>query len=496
MRVTTDNGVMSNTTEHPRVFISYSWTSPEHEQFVLDLATTLRDNGVDAILDKWHLKPGQDKYVFMESMVTDKSVSRVLVLSDKKYSEKADARVGGVGTESQIISEKLYTETDQTKFIPVVCEYSDDGLPCLPVFMKARVYVDLSSEDKFGEGLEKLLRLIYEQPTHKMPALGGAPAFLRAESTGIVLTREHAAAVRAIQEGKPNRSGLEALFVRALVGRIDALYVSPTGDDYDEAIVQAIHQTQGLRDQLSAYVESVSAFSGDDPTSIAHVQRLLEQLGARFDYAGEGQHFPGWQDPYKFFALETMLLAVAALLRHSRWRTLRRLLDYRYVVSNDRTNKALPSCAFDSHMRSLDEHRNARLKLNRVSVTADMLRDRCSENSTSFSELKQADVFLALDAAVNLSTRTDGHGSYLNIWLPRTSVYLNSDPTELFLRAHNDDVRSGIRTAVGVQCGDELNSRLVSAATKLDDFRLLSPDRGFGRGRFIGALNLPVLVKN
>jgi hypothetical protein len=52
---------MSATTEHPRVFISYSWTDPEHEQFVLDLATTLRGHGVDAMLDKWDLKPGQDK---------------------------------------------------------------------------------------------------------------------------------------------------------------------------------------------------------------------------------------------------------------------------------------------------------------------------------------------------------------------------------------------------------------------------------------------------
>ena len=68
---------MSATTEHPKVFISYSWTSVEHEQFVMDLATSLCNHGVDAILDKWDLKPGQDKYVFMESMVVDTEVSPV-----------------------------------------------------------------------------------------------------------------------------------------------------------------------------------------------------------------------------------------------------------------------------------------------------------------------------------------------------------------------------------------------------------------------------------
>ena len=34
----------------PKLFISYSWSSPEHEQWVVDLATELRESGVDVIL--------------------------------------------------------------------------------------------------------------------------------------------------------------------------------------------------------------------------------------------------------------------------------------------------------------------------------------------------------------------------------------------------------------------------------------------------------------
>lgn len=67
---------MSTSTEHPKIFISDSWTSPEHEQFVVDLATTLRGHGIDAVLDKGVLKPGHDKYVFMESMVVDPGVQK------------------------------------------------------------------------------------------------------------------------------------------------------------------------------------------------------------------------------------------------------------------------------------------------------------------------------------------------------------------------------------------------------------------------------------
>jgi hypothetical protein len=90
--------------EHPKLFISYSWSTPDHQQWVLDLATVLRNDGVDVILDKWDLKEGNDAYAFMEKMVTDPSIKKVALISDKKYTEKADNREGGVGAETQIIT--------------------------------------------------------------------------------------------------------------------------------------------------------------------------------------------------------------------------------------------------------------------------------------------------------------------------------------------------------------------------------------------------------
>jgi len=39
----------------PCVFISYSWDSLEHRQWVAQLATSLRQNGVEVILDQWHV---------------------------------------------------------------------------------------------------------------------------------------------------------------------------------------------------------------------------------------------------------------------------------------------------------------------------------------------------------------------------------------------------------------------------------------------------------
>ena len=129
----------------PRAFISYSWTSPGHQAQIRLWAEQMVSDGVDIVLDVWDLKEGDDKYAFMEKMVTDPSVTHVLVFSDSEYAAKADERRAGVGTESQIISREVYAKVQQSKFIPVVCEFSESGEPCLPTFFKARIWIDFSS---------------------------------------------------------------------------------------------------------------------------------------------------------------------------------------------------------------------------------------------------------------------------------------------------------------------------------------------------------------
>ena len=42
----------------PKLFISYSWSSPDHEEWVDKLAQELVSVGVDVTLDKWELVEG------------------------------------------------------------------------------------------------------------------------------------------------------------------------------------------------------------------------------------------------------------------------------------------------------------------------------------------------------------------------------------------------------------------------------------------------------
>src|SRR5690606_21648479 len=108
LRVVGNFNTTQKMTEIPKIFISYSWTTPQHEDWVINLAERLVSDGVDVIIDKWNLKEGHDKYNFMETMVKSPDIQKVLIILDKKYSEKAEKRTGGVGTETQIISPKIY----------------------------------------------------------------------------------------------------------------------------------------------------------------------------------------------------------------------------------------------------------------------------------------------------------------------------------------------------------------------------------------------------
>lgn len=173
----------------PKKFLSYAWTNPEHEAWVLALAERLRGNGVDVILDKWNLQPGQDSYVFMERMVTDPTVSRVLMICDQAYVEKANGRLGGAGTEAQIISPELYrnNSADQTKFAAACLARDADGQLLVPVFSKGRIHFDFTRRDSQEGAYAQLLRWAHGEPQHVAPPLGHRPEFRAEPTTASVL---------------------------------------------------------------------------------------------------------------------------------------------------------------------------------------------------------------------------------------------------------------------------------------------------------------------
>ena len=166
----------------PKIFISYSWSS---DDIVVPLAERLMSHGVQVVLDKWDLKEGQDKYAFMEQCVNDPEISKVLIICDKKYAEKANLRKGGVGDETVIISGEVYGKMEQEKFIPVIAEKDEEGNPYVPTYIKSRIYIDLSDMENMKKNTKNFSETYMRNQFIENPKLGQRPDWIDEEKTNL-----------------------------------------------------------------------------------------------------------------------------------------------------------------------------------------------------------------------------------------------------------------------------------------------------------------------
>ena len=156
----------------PTAFVSYSHDSQEHKRWVLEFATRLRSNGIDATLDQWELGPGGDLPHFMEQAIVN--ASRILMICTARYVEKANRGTGGVGYEKMIVTADMLQRIGSNRVIPIVRQV---GTAQLPTFLSTKLYIDLSTPDQFETGFDQLLRDLLGSPLFVKPPLASAPQF-------------------------------------------------------------------------------------------------------------------------------------------------------------------------------------------------------------------------------------------------------------------------------------------------------------------------------
>jgi len=153
----------------PRVFVSYSHESADHKNWVLRLASDLRRHGVDAILDAWDLKPGDDVARFMEHLA---SVDRVVIVCSEEYARKAAEGKGGVGYETMLVTAEVLENRGIVKFVPILRRNPNKTLP---PFLRTRLWIDFEQDANYARSLEELTRVLHEAPANPKPALGDNP---------------------------------------------------------------------------------------------------------------------------------------------------------------------------------------------------------------------------------------------------------------------------------------------------------------------------------
>lgn len=446
----------------PKAFISYSWTSDEYADWVKSLAEKLRDNGVDVILDRWDLRPGQDKYVFMEQMVTNPEIQKVLVMCDKRYAERADRREGGVGTESTIISQEVYNQVDQEKFIPVITERGPSGETYLPVFVSSRIYVDLSDPNLFERGYEDLLRTLTAHPAAEKPPLGKPPAYLfesnrptapttfalRAFESALLADKRHSTGLA--------RDYLDRLFEALANLQIDIESVKER-DDRDALMMKRLDDWNSLRDEWVSFLHTICRYGTD--------ARLFEAIPSFFESTLKlirGLRQPQSNQHLDFIVHEAFLYAVAVFLQEQRFDTTALLLSCHYREP-ERTGSSQRYGIFtQSDTRYLENLLNEMWSKQENGTKYKYpqqvwLHRRASEKLVSFELLKEADMILWL--RYMLERNPDEIISFLS-WFPVTIGSLQDyhwrlDNFPIFQRASSRRFFDQFKVVLGVDSKDE-----------------------------------------
>ncbi len=444
------------TNEHPKLFISYSWSSPEHEKWVINLSTELIENGIDVIFDKFDLKEGQDANAFMERMVTDENIKKVAIICDRAYAEKADKRSGGVGTETQIISPEIYEKADQNKFVAVLAEKDENGKPYLTTYYRSRIYIDLSNDDLYASNFEQLLRWVYDKPLYVKPELGKQPSFLSEENPILLgTTSKFRRALDAVHNNRNYAKGAMGDFLSTFVANLEKLRIIDKEGEFDEKVVDNIEKFLPFRNEAIEMFLAITQYR-DTPEAIEQLHRFFESL---IPYMDKPENVTSWGDSdfdnYRFIIHELFLYAVACLLKYECFHSVSYLLRQNYYVKGNSDygrNVMVPFSIFQQDVRSLD-YRNKRLELRRLSLQAALLIQRSKASGITDSQLMQADF---------VSFIRDSFESYRNKvyqkWTPVTLLYIKREgaPFEIFARAQSKEYFDKLKCMFEIQGKNEL----------------------------------------
>lgn len=428
----------------PKLFVSYSWSNADHEAWVLDLATSLVESGIEVLLDKWQLRDGHDSIKFMESMVTNEDVHKVLILADKVYVERANARVGGVGTETQILTPDLYGGQNPDKFVLVVCERDEQGKPYVPTYYRGRIHIDMSREEVYATGHEQLVRWVFDKPLHVRPEIGPRPAFLEEHfqidlGTGAAGRR----CLDAIVHGRPTALGSFIAYLDLFIENMRRFRIERSSENiFDDQFMQSIDDFLPFKNEALGIFKAVAQYShtGDYGGALHRFFEHLLEYTARPE--GTTQYRDEDWDNFKFFAHELFTSSIAIFLRFERFEFVSLLTTRQYVLPKSvRESRNEPVGGFDALNRHLVlfDVRKRRLNSNRISLHADKLIERTAGSVIEPHELCQADFVLYVKCEI-LGMR----------WYPQTWIYIgeHSGTLEIFARACSTEYFRRVMTQI------------------------------------------------
>lgn len=326
--------------ENPKVFLSYAWTDDDFRNRIIELATRLRGDGINALLDVWDLPDGGDKYAYMEKAVTDADIKKVLIICNKTYKEKADKRNGGVGQETTIIAPALFDDKSvEPKFLPILFEPCEDSSEIVPASLASKIYIDLSDQLNFENSYERLIRTIYGKPEFVKPVLGQAPDFVdgtdnQSSLSSLVAIRNRLNSIKSnTQQGK-----IKSIYFRyrdALIEIMSNFKISIPYEDSKGSIVAPIilekwNQLLPLRNE---YCNFLTVVMENDFANDIDFAGLFEQISNLFSVGkSEGKNVV-FTEHYQNFLWELIIATVVYCSYYQNFKIIDSLVRHTYFLT-------------------------------------------------------------------------------------------------------------------------------------------------------------------
>jgi len=160
-----------NNNKKPTSFISYSWDSINHQQWVVDLTNKLRSKGIVATMDLFET---QQRTVNLNQMMIKniKESDYVVIVLTEEYAKKADDFQGGVGFETILTIPDIKNNLNKLIFI---MRHNGDYTKVFPYHLRDIYAIDFSNDTQFEVKFEELVYKIYNVPLYEMQPVGEMP---------------------------------------------------------------------------------------------------------------------------------------------------------------------------------------------------------------------------------------------------------------------------------------------------------------------------------
>lgn len=406
----------------PKVFISYSWAA--NKERVIQIANDLMRDGVETIIDEWHLKHGNDKYSFMEQMLTNPSIDFVLIMCDKSYTQKADSRAGGVGDETAIISSELYGKMKQTKFIPIILEKDENGNTYCPTYLKSRIYFDFSNND---DQYEQLLRTLYGEPLYRKPELGKKPEWLSENSVNISSVQSAIIQLKNTTDSI-NKEKIIHRFAQHFIEKAKQYIVDISNENITilgKEIEKKIYEMKPLRD---LYLDILDECIIENKNITEFIISFFEQIYNELLFIGsddpnrpyKSRHKAAFEH-YKFIIWNCFVCTILYLRHYEKYAEINTILNHTFFLQQEDypVRKRWPSSFIDfrNYLEILDgKYGRQRDLLSLMGDIAVKLSKYPFVNAITFP---QADVFICQLSFIFKHARSFGRP-----WFPYTYIYL------------------------------------------------------------------------